>query len=120
MREAEPRMFAPVCPSHIGGILGERIFRTFVYKGGLSRGGETVTGKGLPGLEKLGISVERLSTGRRKRVSACVELHGGRLYPHIGSHLGSPLVDVLVERCCWCRKVVTSTERARADAAWQV
>ena len=67
--KSKPRRAAPVCYGHIGGLLGEALFKLFVERGWLARDGQSITGQGLEGFGELGVPVERLSTSKRKPVN---------------------------------------------------
>jgi hypothetical protein len=97
---ARPRRYAPVCYGHVGGVLGERLYRALALKRWLRPGAPDpeITPAGRRGLARLGVEVERLDASQRKPVNLCVERHAGRLYPHIGSHLSSLLVEALTRR----------------------
>jgi hypothetical protein len=100
MGKVGPRKLAAVCYDHIGGALGESLFDALVRKAwlGADTGGLRVTVKGRRELAALGVPVDRLDSGGRKPVNACVERHAGMFYAHIGSHLGSLLAAALVEQ----------------------
>lgn len=95
---SKPRRLAPVCYRHIGGLLGEGLFKSFVKRGWLARDGEAITPKGLAAFKAMGVEVERLSASKRKPVNACVERHAGKFHPHVGSHMSQLLAETFVAR----------------------
>lgn len=100
MSRFSPRKLAAICYDHVGGILGEQLFRVSVRNRwlGLVEGETVLTARGRTALRRLGVPVEELGAGRRKSANICIERHAGRFYPHIGSELGSLLARFLVER----------------------
>jgi len=95
------RKIAPACYDHIGGVVGEELFRHLLSQKWLSADPRTgavgITPLGWKELKEFGVDTELLRTTKRKPVNACVERHGGKLYPHTGSLLGMLLRDHLLE-----------------------
>lgn len=80
------------CYDHLGGIVGERLAHRLVELGWVTpEPNPGVTPAGWTGLAHLGLDLGPLTAGRRKPVAFCVERRDGRMYDHIGAHLGSLL-----------------------------
>ncbi|MFZ5816069.1 MAG: hypothetical protein ACOY93_12290 [Bacillota bacterium] len=77
------------CYDHLGGILGERLARRLVEAGWVTPDPNPgVTPLGWTGFRELGLDLGPLTAGRRKPVAFCAERRNGRMYDHIGAHLG--------------------------------
>lgn len=87
------------CYDHIGGLLGEAIFRFFLKEDLIKRIDDEyiITEKGWDELEIIGIDIEKLRSYNRKIVNVCIESNHGILYEHIGSYLGTTLMEKMFE-----------------------
>ena len=93
------------CHDHIGGLLGEVLLRFFL-KEHLIRifdNEYVVTDKGWDELEIIGVDVEKLRSTKRKIVNICFGGDHGILYEHLGSTLGSSLMELMIE-LNWIKK----------------
>jgi hypothetical protein len=87
------------CNDHIGGLLGEALLRFFLKEKLIERDNSDyfITEKGWDELEIIGIDVEKLRLDKRKIVKICIESNHGILYEHIGSYLGSLILQRMFE-----------------------
>jgi len=56
-----------------------------------------ITDKGWDELEIIGVDVDKLRSMKRKIVNICFESNHGILYEHIGSYLGTLIMDRMIE-----------------------
>ncbi len=102
------RKMVSACYDHLGGRLGESLYKFLVDETWIRKvGGEReygITEKGWRELEGFGIDVEKLRTTKRKMVVPCVERHRGVFYPHTGAYLGGLLEERLFELGWLARK----------------
>ncbi|NPV01115.1 MAG: hypothetical protein HPY53_07015 [Brevinematales bacterium] len=88
------RPVARMCYDHLSGVLGEALYNA-LFRNGFLIGGDKpeLTSHGEEELVRIGIDLTPLKTSPRKIVNACMERDGGKMYPHIGSHLGGLLLN---------------------------
>ncbi|KYK21767.1 hypothetical protein AYK24_03150 [Thermoplasmatales archaeon SG8-52-4] len=93
------------CYNHVGGLLGEAILRFFLKEELIKRldNEYIITEKGWDELEIIGIDIEKLRSNNRKIVNVCIESNHGILYEHIGSFLGTTLMEKMLE-LGWIKK----------------
>ncbi|MFQ6107808.1 MAG: hypothetical protein ACE5QF_09550 [Thermoplasmata archaeon] len=101
MSKRSERKIVSKCYGHLGGRLGETLFKfvvqeKWIVKGDTERDYE-ITERGWKELDGLGIDVEKLRETSRKMVVPCAERHGGAFYPHTGAYLGELLKNRLLE-----------------------
>lgn len=88
------------CYDHLGGRLGELLFRLLIDKEWLSKSPDgreyLITDAGWRGLNELGIDIAKIKSSPRVPVSPCIERFSGEFYPHTGAHLGSLLTTRLI------------------------
>jgi len=107
------------CYDHLGGLLGEAILKFFLKENLIKMNGNDfiVTEKGWDELEIIGINVDKLRSTKRKKVNICFESKHGILYEHLGSHLGSLLMERLID-LEWIKKIdekkLQLTEKGRS------
>ncbi len=93
---------ARLCYDHLGGKAGHLLLCMLLERGWLAaRPGGTVTEyqvtkDGRRTLTKWGIDLNQLLRSSRKHAVACIERHEGKLYPHLGAHLGKLLLERLI------------------------
>jgi len=87
------------CYDHAGGLLGEAILRFFLKEELIKKSDcdYIITDKGWEELELIGIDIDKLRSTNRKIVNVCVEGNHGILYEHIGSYLGTLLMERMLE-----------------------
>ena len=93
------------CNGHLGGLLGEALLRFFLKENLIKMMGNeyVITQKGWDELEIIGIDIEKLRSNNRKIVNVCIESNHGILYEHIGSFLGTTLMEKMLE-LGWIKK----------------
>lgn len=99
-REPSPADLAHSCYDHAAGRLGVAVFATLVERGALrppdGRGDEVAVGPDPSAFADLGVDLDAVDAGRRKRATACLD-RTHRL-PHLGGALGRAVLDSLLER----------------------
>ncbi len=87
------------CDDHISGLLGEALLRFFLKENLIKQkdGVYDITKKGWEELELIGIDIEKLKSNKRKMLNVCIESNHGIFYEHIGSSLGSLLMERMIE-----------------------
>lgn len=87
------------CYDHIGGLLGEALLRFFLKENLIKilDNEYVITDKGWDELEIIGVDINKLRSTQSKAASVCFESSHGILYEHLGSTLGSLLMDRMVE-----------------------
>jgi len=87
------------CHDHIGGLLGEALLRFFLKENLIIilDNEYVITDKGWDELEIIGVDINKLRLTKSKAASVCFESSNGILYEHLGSTLGSLLMDRMVE-----------------------
>ncbi|OHD56830.1 MAG: hypothetical protein A2Y33_12740 [Spirochaetes bacterium GWF1_51_8] len=88
------RPTARLCYDHLSGILGEAI-HTALFRNGFLIGGDKpeLSPAGEEELRRLGMDLDALKQPGRKPIAPCVERAEGKMYPHMGAHLGAILLD---------------------------
>ena len=79
------RKLVTICYDHIGGVLGEIIFKFLNMD------------YSMDDLEMIGINISKLMDSKRKNINVCIEKNLGIFHEHIGSHLGSLLLEHMLE-----------------------
>jgi hypothetical protein len=94
------RKKAVTCYDHLGGRLGELLFKLLIDKKWLTKDANSrsyhITDAGWKCFEELGIDTAKLKLSSRVPVSPCVERFSGQFYEHTGAHLGALLTARLV------------------------
>lgn len=94
------RKKAVSCYDHLGGRLGELLFKLLIDKEWLIKDANSrnylIADTGWEGLKELGIDTAKLKSSSRVPVAPCVERFSGKFYEHTGAHLGSLLTSRLV------------------------
>lgn len=98
--KANSRREVTACYDHLGGKLGEALFKRLIALGWFDVHGERLTLEGVRGLSAWGVEIDRLYGSNRKPLNLCVERHSGQHFNHIGSHLGS-LIRQWMDRNGW-------------------
>lgn len=97
MEKTKKRKIASLCYHHLGGILGELLWKAFVDNRWLVKspsGREyDITEKGAEELAAIGIDLDVLKNSKRVPVSPCIERFGGGYVEHTGAHLGALLIE---------------------------
>jgi len=93
------RKLVTICYDHIGGILGETIFKFLLKEKWIdqSENDYIITEKGLNELEIIGVDISKLISSKRKTINICTERNLGIFHEHIGSHLGALLLKHMIE-----------------------
>ncbi|KYK31549.1 MAG: hypothetical protein AYK22_02325 [Thermoplasmatales archaeon SG8-52-3] len=101
----EKTMNITSCNDHLGGLLGESLLRFFLKENLIQLIGNDyfITQKGWDELEIIGIDVDKLRSEKRNKISICFESNHGILYEHLGSYLGSLLMQRIIE-LGWIKK----------------
>jgi len=88
------------CHNHIGGMLGEAIFKFLLKEKWIENIDEelSITDKGWEQLEIMGIDVNLLKNTKRKMINVCSESDHGIFHEHIGAHLGLLLNELMIEK----------------------
>jgi hypothetical protein len=89
-----------LCNDHIGGLLGEAVLQFFLREKLIIRDNKDnykITDKGWDDLEIIGIDVDKLKCSNNKIVNVCIESKNGILFEHIGSKLGSIILEKFLE-----------------------
>lgn len=104
-RLSEKGRIVNTCYDHVGGLLGEALLKFFLKEDLIKRMDEEfiITEKGWDELEIIGIDIEKLRSIKRKIVNVCIESNHGILYEHIGSYLGTILMEKMFE-LGWLKK----------------
>jgi len=104
-RSFEKRIIVNPCYDHVGGLLGEALLRFFLKEKLIKRLEEDyiITENGWEELEIIGIDIDKLRSYKRKIVKVCIESNHGILYEHIGSYLGTLLMERISE-LGWLKK----------------
>ena len=104
-RSFEKRITINPCCDHVGGLLGEALLRFFLKEKLIKRLDEDyiITENGWEELEIIGIDIDKLRSYKKKIVKICIESNHGILYEHIGSYLGSLLMERIFE-LGWIKK----------------
>lgn len=88
------------CYDHLGGRLGELLFKLLIDKEWLTKTPDgrdyLITDAGWRGLNELGIDTAKIKSSPRIPVSPCIERFSGKFYEHTGAHLGSLLTARLI------------------------
>ncbi len=99
-KKNKTRKMAVACYDHIGGKLGELIFKLLIDKEWINKVPNSrdygITNIGWQGFNELGIDTSKLKSSSRIPVSPCVERFSGNFYEHTGAHLGSLLTTHLI------------------------
>ena len=87
------------CHDHLGGILGETILKFFLKEKWIEQFNEeyNITDKGWEELELMGLDVYTLRNNKRKIINICYESNYGIFHEHIGAHLGSLLLKLMID-----------------------
>ena len=93
------RKLVTICYDHISGVLGEIIFKFLLKEKWIEQSENDciITEKGWNELEMIGIDISKLRDSNRKIINICTERNLGIFHEHIGSHLGSLLLDHMIE-----------------------
>ena len=93
------RKLVTICYDHIGGVLGEIIFKFLLKEKWIeqSENDYAITEKGWDELELIGIDISKLKDSKRKTINVCTERNFGIFHEHIGSHLGVLLLEYMIE-----------------------
>ena len=93
------RIIVSPCYDHLGGLLGESLLRFFLKEKLIKRFDEDyiITDNGWEELEIIGIDINNLSSSKRKIVNICYESNHGIFYEHLGAHLGTLLLEKMIE-----------------------
>jgi len=88
-----------ICYDHISGLLGEALLKFFLKEKliEINDSEYKITDKGWEELEIIGIDIEKLRSNGRKMVNVCMESYHGILYEHIGSSLGTMILQRMLE-----------------------
>ena len=95
----EKKINVTSCFDHVGGLLGEALLRFFLKENLIKilDNEYVITDKGWDELEIIGVDINKLRSMKRKAASVCFESNHGILYEHLGSTLGSLLLDRMIE-----------------------
>ncbi len=92
------------CYDHLSGLFGEVLVDRLVELGWLEPPPDlALTEAGRSGLAGLGVDLGALDQSRRVAVARCVERRGGRIYFHMGGHLGA-LLRRRLQELGWIRR----------------
>ena len=93
------RKLVTICYDHIGGVLGETIFKFLLKEKWIeqSENDYAITEKGWNELEMIGIDISKLKDSKRKTINVCTERNLGIFHEHIGSNLGALLLEHMIE-----------------------
>jgi len=100
MMNQKNRNIADSCYDHLGGVLGEALFKFLLKERWIENhdGEFIITDKGWEELEIMGIEVEMLRNTKRKAVNVCMESNHGIFHEHIGAHLGALLFELMLKK----------------------
>jgi len=100
------RTIVESCYDHLGGILGEAIFKFLLKEKWIENidGEYNLTDKGWNELEIMGLDVDTLRNTKRKIVNVCFQSNYGIFHEHIGAHLGSLMLRLMVD-LNWLAKI---------------
>jgi hypothetical protein len=93
------RTIVDSCYDHLGGILGETLFKFLLKEKWIenSDGEYNITDKGWEELETMGLDIDMLRNTKRKIVNICLQSNYGIFHEHIGAHLGSLLMELMID-----------------------
>ena len=93
------RTIVESCYDHIGGILGEALFKYLLKEKWMENidGGYNLTDKGWEELEIMGLDVDTLRNTKRKIVNVCFQSNYGIFHEHMGVNLGSLMLRLMVD-----------------------
>ena len=96
---SEGRYIAPLCHDHVGGLLGEALFKFLLKERWIKKEQKdyTITEKGWNELEIFGIDITELRSKKNKIVTVCIERNHGIFHEHAGGYLGTLLANRLFE-----------------------
>jgi len=103
-------MIFNICSNHIGGMLGETLLYYFLKNKLIEKQDEDyyLTENGYEKLELIGIDIDSIISSSKTVVKICFESEDGILYEHIGSLLGTLIMERMIE-LEWIHKIDDST-----------
>lgn len=102
MDRPNDRKIVSKCYDHLGGKLGEELFRFLIDKKLISKSNDgrsyDITETGWKEFQRLGIDIDKLHSSKRKIISPCIERSSGKIYEHAGAYLGALLAEYMFDK----------------------
>ena len=87
------------CYNHLGGVLGEALFKFLLKEKWIENIDNEfkLTDKGWEELEIIGLDINTLRNSKKRMVNVCIQSNYGIFHEHIGAHLGSLLLKLMLD-----------------------